>query len=91
MSRDIVDSYVSGHRGLFGVSGLRGRSCLVGAVPAMAMLGFWVLGDGGLVCVGESHGLGVPGDGDLLAFALVAGVELARQNADVTGSSQMRV
>ena len=51
-------------------------------VPAIAMLGFWVLGDGGLVFVGESHGLGVPGDGDVLALTLVAAVELDRQNAD---------
>lgn len=83
MSQDIVDSRVSGHRGRFGVSGLRGRSCLVEAVPALAMLGFWVLGDGHLVRVGERHGLGVPGGGDLLAFALVADVELVRQDADV--------
>src|SRR5699024_9041061 len=84
MSQEIVDSRVSRHRGRFGVSGLRGRRSLVGAVPAMAMLRFRVLGDGLLGRVGQGHGLGVPGDGDLFAFALVAGVELVGQDADVT-------
>ncbi len=78
MSREIVHTCVSSHRGRLDVSGLRGRS-----VPAAAAVGLGVLGDGRAVGVADRDRGGVPGDGDLFAFALVAGVELVGEDADV--------
>jgi hypothetical protein len=83
MSRDIVHRCVSGHRGQSHVSGLRGRWRSVGPVPAATVVGFGVLRDRLAGRVVDLHDGGVPGDGDLLALALVAGIELARQSPDL--------
>ena len=83
MSREIVRSCVSGHRAQIGVSGLRGRCAVLGSVPAAAMGGLGVLRDGRAAGVAERDGGGVPDDGDLLAFAFVASVELAGENTEV--------